>query len=205
MKINKKIVIYIVIAIIIIIGILVFIKNSKKSTEEGKTIKIVDISEVFEVDNIEKSKYEIEKQKDLQIASKYIVGKEKYQLKNNVRFVEQIGTMIYIRESYNKLNIYQTEYKIDEYDNISFQVEQIIEQFKAMSIDFIGTEPTEEHEELIGDDIKKLTVPVGESIYYKNSQYTSNYKVNEIKNIKEYEINVYRKDERIICELVSIL
>ena len=61
MKINKKIIIYVIIAIIIFIGLIIFIKNLNKQTEENVPVKLLDISEVFEVDDVEKTKYQVEK------------------------------------------------------------------------------------------------------------------------------------------------
>ena len=42
-------------------------------------------------------------------------------------------------------------------------------------------------------------IPLGESIYYENREYTKTFKVGE----KTYDLNFYRKDDKIICELVS--
>ena len=108
---KKKIVIGIIIAIILIAFIIFLLTNKQekdKSVSKTETT-VIDISQVFDIDDIEKSKYEIEKAKDIQISPKYIVGSNIYKLNANVEFMEDTGKMFYVRESYNKLNIYQEE------------------------------------------------------------------------------------------------
>lgn len=198
---KKKIVIGIIIAIILIAFIIFLLTNKQendKSVSKTETT-VLDISQVFEIDDIEKSKYEIEKNKDIQISSKYIVGNNVYQLDANVEFIEDTGKMFYVRENYNKLNIYQEEQKIDEYDNVNSQVEEIIENFETKCENYLRIDEEEKgKEELSGESIAKGAIPIGESIYYENREYSKSYDLDG----KTYEINFYKNGTEIVCELV---
>ena len=201
---NKKRIITIsAIVIIVVISIICIciIKVSDREKDGNSQVKTetLDISQVFELEDIQKSKYEIEKINDIKISSKYLIGTETYELKANVDFQDDIGKMYYVRESYSNLNIYQTEYKIDEYENISSQVEGIIENFETKCKSYLGIEESEKgREELSGESTTKAAIPLGESIYYENREYRKNYDVEE----KQYDINFYKKDKAIVCELV---
>ena len=198
---RKIIIIGIIILIILVTVMTVLLLNRQENNDSiSKTDPtILDISQVFEIDDIEKSKYEIEKVKDIQISSKYIVGSNIYQLKANVEFMEDTGKMFYVRESYNKLNIYQEEQKIDEYDNVNLQVEGIIENFESKCKSYLGIDEEEKgREELTGESTTKGAIPIGESIYYENREYSKSYELEE----KTYEMNFYKDGTKIVCELV---
>ena len=203
---NKKILIGAIIITIIVISLVAIItfitKSQKREESKTKVLTTLDISQVFEIENIEKSKYEIEKIDNIQIAPKYLSGTNSYELKANVKFMETTGKMVYIREEYSNLNIYQTEYKIDQYESISSQVEGKIEEFEQMCKSYLGLELEEKakSEGLYGEDKTELEIPLGESIYYKNGVYSKTYEVNK----EIYEINFYRNSEKIICELVCV-
>lgn len=201
---NKKILIGAIIITIIVISLVAIItfitKSQKREESKTKVLTTLDISQVFEIENIEKSKYEIEKIDNIQIAPKYLSGTNSYELKANVKFMETTGKMVYIREEYSNLNIYQTEYKIDQYESINSQVEGIIEEFERMCKNYFGIDQDEKakNEELYGESSSKNEIPLGENIYYKNRLYSKTYELNE----KEYDINFYRNGEKIICEFV---
>ena len=197
---KKIIIIGIIIAIILVTFIIFLLTNKINKQENNKTeTTVLDISQVFEIDDIEKSKYEIEKTKDIQIASKYIVGSNIYRLNADVEFMADTGKMFYVRERYNKLNIYQEEQKIDEYDNVNSQVEGIIENFESKCKSYLGINEEEKgKEELSGESTTKGAIPIGESIYYENREYSKSYELEE----KTYEMNFYKKDTGIVCELV---
>ena len=201
---NKKRIITIsAIVIIVVISIIciciITVSDREKDGNSQVKTETLDISQVFELKDIQKSKYKIEKIKDIKISSKYLTGTETYELKANVDFQDDIGKMYYVRESYSNLNIYQTEYKIDEYENISSQVEGIIENFETKCKSYLGIEESEKgREELSGESTTKAAIPLGESIYYENREYRKNYDVEE----KQYDINFYKKDKAIVCELV---
>lgn len=199
---KQKIIILVIIAIIIV-GLIVILINKNKSenkSEKTSTIETLDISQVFEIENIEKSKYEITKSKNKEIATKYIVNEEIYELKANIEFMDMLGKMIYVREDYEKVNIYQTEYKLDKYENTNSQVEQIIEEFEGMCKSYLNVEEQEkaQSESLYGEASQKEKIPLGESIYYDNRLYSKTYEMEE----KTYDINFYRSGEKIICEFV---
>jgi len=205
MKINKKLIAFIIIPIIIIIGLIVIlVKNNSKSHLDRGTLnytKTLEFSQVFELENVDKSNYEIEKTSDLQIASKYLTGLECYELKANVNMDETIGKMYYVRESYSDLNIFQTKYNINEYDNIDYQVENIIDNFDMKIQNYIGiTDEITPREELQDLNIKKLEIPLGEAIYYKEKQYTKKYEIED----RKYEVNFYKSGNSIVCELVWV-
>ena len=201
---NKKRIITIsAIVIIVVISIIciciITVSDREKDGNSQVKTETLDISQVFELEDIQKSKYEIEKINDIKISSKYLIGTETYELKANVDFQDDIGKMYYVRESYSNLNIYQTEYKIDEYENISSQVEGIIENFEIKCKNYLGIDEQEKgKEELSGESKSKAAIPLGESIYYENREYRKNYDVEE----KQYDINFYKKDKAIVCELV---
>ena len=167
---KKKIIIIGIIIIIILMTLitLLLLNRQKNDNSVSKTEPtVLEISQVFEIDDIEKSKYEIEKVKDIQISSKYIVGSNVYQSVANVEFIEDIGKMLYVRESYNKLNIYQEEQKIDEYDNVNSQIEGIIENFESKCKSYLGIDAEEKGIEVLsGESTVKGAIPIGESIYY---------------------------------------
>ena len=201
---NKKRIIRIsaIVIIGVIFGICIcIIKTSNQEKYGNSQVKTetLDISQVFELEDIQKSKYEIEKIKDIKISSKYLTGTENYELKANVDFQDDIGKMYYVRESYSNLNIYQMQYKIDEYENISSQVEGIIQNFEIKCKNYLGIDEQERgREELSGESKSKATIPLGESIYYEEREYRKSYDVED----KQYDINFYKKDKAIVCELV---
>ena len=179
---KKIIIIGIIIAITLVAFITVLLLNRQEDNESVSKTEptILDISQVFEIDDIEKSKYEIEKTKDIQISSKYIVGSNIYRLNANVEFMEDTGKMFYVRENYNKLNIYQEEQKIDEYDNVNSQVEGIIENFESKCKSYLGIDAEEKGiEVLAGESTTKGAIPIGESIYYENREYSKSYDLDE--------------------------
>ena len=200
---KQKVILLVVIAIIIIGLIAILInKNGNKSEKSSAIEKIetLDILQVFEIENIEKSKYEKSKNKNREIASKYIVNENLYELKANIEFMGTVGKMIYVREDYEKINVYQTEYKLDKYENINSQVEQIIDEFERMCRSHLNVKEQEKakSENLYGEASQKEEIPLGESIYYDNRLYSKTYEVEE----KTYDINFYRNGEKIICEFV---
>ena len=156
---DKKVKIIIAI-VIVIIAVGLFMNLSKKDSKVGskanneiKKTGTVDMSEIFEIDNIEENAYGTEKNEKCKVASKYSVGRNMYEAKSYVEFRETTGKMIYVREDYNKLNIYQTEYKLDKYENINSQVEQIIEEFDNMCREYLRLDPDAKakSEELYGE------------------------------------------------------
>lgn len=194
---NKKVII-IGVSILVVFIIILSIILRKGKTETTLQYQLFDIYQVFEIEDIEESQYKIEKNKEEEISTKYTTGKNVYELNGNVDFIDKTGKMIYVRESYCKVNIFQTEYNIDKYENINMQVEGIINNFEDMCKTYLQldneTKPLTEM--LYGEDTSKVQRPLGESIYFENRLYSKTY----IKENKEYNINFYRKDDKIICE-----
>ena len=204
---KKKIIIVgaIIIAIILILIIILILFNRNKNTEEQlQTIKLT--TELLDVENIESLEYELEETEE-EISSKYITtGKEKYEIKANIKAGESTeemeGKMIYVRGNYDNLNIYKTEYKLNKYEDKITQVSNILQQFEMMCEEYIGPiDEYEETEQLYGESNAKFELPLEESIYNEERLYSKTYKNEE----KEYNINYYKTGENITCELVRVL
>ena len=110
--------------------------------------------------------------------------------------------MIYIR-GVNNLNIYKTEYAINKYNDKNTRINQIMQEFETICKTYMqGAEEYKETETIYGENEEQEgRLPVEESIYNKGRLYRKTYKNEE----NEYDINFYRKDEKIICEFVKVL
>ena len=203
---KKIIIVSIIIAIILIIVITLMLFNRNKNTEPEQLQTIELTTELLDVKNIESLEYKLEKTEE-EISSKYITtGKEKYEVKANVKAGESTeeteGKMIYVRGNYDNLNIYKTEYKINKYENRTTQVSNILQQFEMLCEEYIGPlDEYEETEQLYGESNAKFELPLEESIYNEERLYSKTYKNEE----KEYNINYYKTGENITCELVRVL
>ena len=204
---NKKKVIIgvIIIAIILIIVITLILFNRNKNTEPEQLQTIELTIELLDVENIESLEYKLEETKE-EISSKYVTGRNKYEVKANVKAGESTeeteGKMIYVRGNYDNLNIYKTEYKIDKYEDRTTQVSNILQQFEMLCEEYIGPlDEYEETEQLYGESDAKFELPLEESIYNEGRLYSKTYKNEE----KEYNINYYKTGENITCELVRVL
>ena len=206
MKDNKKILILLGIIIIIAIIVIVVLGNNKKENENNSVKPTIsEFSSVFELENINSSKYKTEKVKKIKVAEKYTTNKNVYKLDANVEFGERDGEIIYIRESGTKANVFQTKYRIDELGSISSQVENYIEIFKNEAISYIGILEDGKglSESISGTDINKLKLPLGESIYNEKRVYSITYKDTENEG-RNYDINFYRNENYLICEFVKV-
>ena len=203
---KKTIIETIIIAIILIIVITLILFNRNKNTEQEQLQNIELTTELLDVENIESLEYKLEKTKE-EISSKYITtGKEKYEVKANVKAGESTeeteGKMIYVRGNYDNLNVYETEYKINKYESKMTQVSNILQQFEILCEGYIGPlDEYEETEQLYGESNAKFELPLEESIYNEGRLYSKTYKNEE----KEYNINYYKTGENITCELVRVL
>ena len=200
---KKKIIVgAIIIGIILIIVIIFLNRTNSKNQNEGKTEtkEEVELSEVLEIEDIEKVKYEKEKTKD-EIATKYVTGNNMYKLKATVKMQETTGKMIYLR-GVDNINIYQTEYDINKYGDKNTQVSGIMQTFEENCKMYMEIEEEyEEKEQLYGESNAEFELPVEESIYNEGRLYSKTYKSEE----STYDINFYRKDDKIICEFVKVL
>ena len=205
---NKKLIIISIVILILFIIIVSIIINKKSSNIIRK--ETLDFNTAFEIENINDSKYKIEKAKDVKIASKYSVFNDIYKLDANVKLGDRNGELIYVRNNSQKLNIYQTKYRIDEL-NFNEQIERYIEVFRSECINYIGTAENPTSEMIYGDS--KNSLPVSENIYLNNRLYTILYEIKddneqqqevEIQSQK-FEINFYRNESYLMCEFVKII
>ena len=203
---KKIIIVSIIIAIILILVIILILFNRNENIEPEQLQTIELTTELLDVENIESLGYELEKTEE-EISSKYITtGKEKYEIKANVKAGESTeeteGKMIYVRGNYDNLNIYKTEYKINKYEDKTTQVSNILQQFEMICEGYISPlDEYEETEQLYGESNAKFELPLEESIYNEERLYSKTYKNEE----KEYNINYYKTGENITCELVRVL
>ena len=208
---NKKIIISIIVIILLIIITSIVISNrrNKKIEEKVKTTEAaVDISKAFEIDDIEKSNLKTTKIQNKEIASKYVVYNNIYELNSKVNFEEISGDMIYVRESYNNLNIFQTTYKINKYDNISVQINNYMNEFERMCTSYLGIEVDEKNEGILyGESKEPVPIPVEESIYNEERLYSKTYTIKKEYEEKErkYDINFYKSENNLVAEFVKIL
>ena len=198
---KKKIIILLLLIILIMITVIVFMFSSKQKENEIEKIPTLQLTQVMDIENIEKSKYEIKKNEKIQVSSKYTIMDKIYEIKANIELEETLGKIIYIREDYEKINIYQTEYEIDKYEDKNHQIEEIINEFEEICKRYLNLYDEEPINEILYGDNDKYNKPIAESIYNDNRLYSISYKCEE----KTYDINFYRNGENIICELAYIM
>ena len=204
---KKKIIIGAIIIAIILILIVTLILLNRNKNEEKEELQTIELTtELLDTENIESIGYELEETKE-EISSKYITtGKEKYEVKANIKAGESTGEtegkMIYVRGNYDNVNIYKTEYKINKYEDKTTQVSNILQQFEMLCEEYIGSlDEYEETEQLYGESDAKFELPLEESIYNEERLYSKIYKNDQ----REYNINYYKTGENITCELVRVL
>ena len=203
---KKTIIASIIIAIILIIVITLILFNRNKNTEPEQLQTIELTTELLDTENVESLEYELGETKE-EISSKYVItGKEKYEIKANIKAGESTedteGKMIYVRGNYDNLNVYKIEYKINKYEDKTTQVSNILQQFEMLCEEYIGPlDEYEETEQLYRESDAKFELPLEESIYNEGRLYSKTYKNEE----KEYNINYYKTGENITCELVRVL
>ena len=199
---KKKIIIGISIAVILLLLIIIIIaiSNNNKETENAETIQTIELSEVINIEDIETLQYETEKT-DEEISSKYIIGRNKFEVKANVKAGEIEGKLIYARGTQN-LNIHKTEYTLSKYGDKNTQVSGIIQTFEETCKSYMGIDETyQETEQLYGESTESFARPIEESIYDEERLFSKTYKSEE----NTYDINFYRQDNQIVCEFVKVL
>ena len=155
---------------------------------------------IMNIEDIEKLSYETEKT-DEEISSKYITGRNRFEVKVNVQVGEIKGKVIYVRGTQN-LNIYKTEYTLSKYGDKNTEVSGIIQTFEETCKSYMGIDETyQETEQLYGESTESFARPIEESIYNEGRLYSKTYKSEE----NTYDINFYRQDNQIVCELVKVL
>ena len=199
---NKKIKINgAIIAITIIIIALVFIILNKKSIKADQNINYLEIS------NIEDIKKQIKEVKADQekTSSKYEYIK-KYKLNKKGKLGETEGTYIYLRESLEDVNIFKTEYEVND----SNQVEETMLKFTTMCKQQLAldenTIPVESY--IVGEVESNDPVTVADCVYKYKLLCTDTYEVKDEtneENKKTYEINFYMDGNKLACELAYVI
>lgn len=199
---NKKIkIIGAIIAITIIIIALVFIILNKKSIKADQNINYLEIS------NIEDIKKQIKEVKADQekTSSKYEYIK-KYKLNKKGKLGETEGTYIYLRESLEDVNIFKTEYEVND----SNQVEETMLKFTKMCKQQLAldenTIPVESY--IVGEVESNDPVTVADCVYKYQLLCTDTYEVKDEtneENKKTYEINYYMDGNKLACELAYVI
>ena len=199
---KKKIIIGTSIAVILLLLVIIIIaiSNNDKETENAETLQTIDLLEVINIEDIETISYKTEKT-DEEISSKYIIGRNKFEVKANVQLGETEGKLIYARGTQN-LNIYKTEYTLSKYGDKNTQVSGTIQTFEEVCKTYMGIDETyQETEQLYGENTESFARPIEGSIYNEGRLYSKTYKSEE----NTYDINFYRQDNQIVCELVKVL
>ena len=198
---KRKKVIIIAIAIILIVVLLLFMVQKSNEQEEIQMIELSNLLNIENVEDIKKLGYETEETEE-KMSSKYITGRNKYEVKANVQAGEIEGKLIYARGTQN-LNIYKTEYTLNKYEDKTTKVRNIMQEFEMLCEGYmeVTDEEYKETEQLYGESSADFELPIEESIYTEGRLYSKTYKNEE----SEYDINFYRQDNKIICEFVKKL
>ena len=200
---KKKIIIGTSIAgiLLLIVILIIAISNNKKTEENTGLLENVDLSELINIENVESLSFNTEKTEE-EISSKYTANR-KYEVKAKVQASDITGKMIYVRNSYEKLNIFKVEYELSKYGDKTREISDIIQEFEMICEGYmeITEDEYEESEQLYGESSVDFELPVEESIYTEGRLYSKTYKSEE----NEYDINFYKNGEKIICEFVNVL
>ena len=200
---KKKIIIGTSIAgiLLLIVILIIAISNNKKTEENTGLLENVDLSELINIENVESLSFNTEKTEE-EISSKYTANR-KYEVKAKVQASDITGKMIYVRNSYEKLNIFKVEYELSKYGDKAREISDIIQEFEMICEGYmeITEDEYEESEQLYGESTVDFELPVEESIYTEGRLYSKTYKSEE----NEYDINFYKNGEKIICEFVNVL
>ena len=197
---KKKIIIAtVIIMVLLVLAIVIF--NLVRKNNKTEITKTAELSELIDVENIEDIPYGIEKTEE-EISSKYTTNR-KYEVKAKVQASDITGKMIYVRNSYEKLNIFKAEYELSKYGDKAREISDIIQEFEMICEGYmeITEDEYEESDQLYGESSVDFELPVEESIYTEGRLYSKTYKNGE----SEYDINFYKNGEKIICEFVNVL
>ncbi len=197
---KKKIIIAtVIIMVLLVLAIVIF--NLVRKNNKTEITKTAELSELIDVENIEDIPYGIEKTEE-EISSKYTTNR-KYEVKAKVQASDITGKMIYVRSSYENLNIFKAEYELSKYGDKTREISDIIQEFEMVCEGYmeITEEEYEESEQLYGESSVDFELSVEESIYTEGRLYSKTYKSEE----NEYDINFYKNGEKIICEFVNVL
>ena len=159
---KKKVIIITITAIILLLIVIIIFSSNNKNKKEEK-IQTAGLSELINIENIDELPYKTKKTKE-EISSKY-TSSNKYEAEVKVKAEEQEGKMIYVRSSFENLNIYKTEYEIGKYSEKSIRTNEIIQIFEEICRGYMNqAEEYEESEYLYGESKEDIEIPIEESI-----------------------------------------
>lgn len=203
---NKKIYITIAIIIAVLLMFIIILKINSKNRNNTAVLTSIDFSEVFELEDIKNKKYDIKKANNEKIAIKYNAV-ETYILNANVELNGRKGKMIYVRDINNKMNIYQTKYRIDDLDYAN-GINKYIANFLENASTIIGIDQLQIEDGIIfGEENKPQYLE--ESIYTDKKLYTFHHEEQngstDNQDKKKYDINFYMNENYLMCEIVVLL
>ena len=203
---NKKIYITIAIIIAVLLIFIIILKINSKNRNNTAVLPSIDFSEVFELEDIKNTKYDIKKANNEKIAIKYNAV-ETYILNANVELNGRKGKMIYVRDINNKMNIYQTKYRIDDLDYAN-GINKYIANFLENASTIIGIDQLQIEDGIIfGEENKPQYLE--ESIYTDKKLYTFHHDEQngstDNQDKKKYDINFYMNENYLMCEIVVLL
>lgn len=203
---NKKIYITIAIIIAVLLMFIIILKINSKNRNNTAVLPSIDFSEVFELEDIKNTKYDIKKANNEKIAIKYNAV-ETYILNANVELNGRKGKMIYVRDINNKMNIYQTKYRIDDLDYAN-GINKYIANFLENASTIIGIDQLQIEDGIIfGEENKPQYLE--ESIYTDKKLYTFHHDEQngstDNQDKKKYDINFYMNENYLMCEIVVLL
>lgn len=203
---NKKIYITIAIIIAVLLIFIIILKINSKNRNNTAVLPSIDFSEVFELEDIKNTKYDIKKANNEKIAIKYNAV-ETYILNANVELNGRKGKMIYVRDINNKMNIYQTKYRIDDLDYAN-GINKYIANFLENASTIIGIDQLQIEDGIIfGEENKPQYLE--ESIYTDKKLYTFHHEEQngstDNQDKKKYDINFYMNENYLMCEIVVLL
>ena len=203
---NKKIYITIAIIIAVLLIFIIILKINSKNRNNTAVLPSIDFSEVFELEDIKNTKYDIKKANNEKIAIKYNAV-ETYILNANVELNGRKGKMIYVRDINNKMNIYQTKYRIDDLDYAN-GINKYIANFLENASTIIGIDQLQIEDGIIfGEENKPQYLE--ESIYTDKKLYTFHHEEQngstDNQDKKKYGINFYMNENYLMCEIVVLL
>ena len=115
--------------------------------------------------------------------------------------------MIYVRDINNKMNIYQTKYRIDDLDYAN-GINKYIANFLENASTIIGIDQLQIEDGIIfGEENKPQYLE--ESIYTDKKLYTFHHEEQngstDNQDKKKYDINFYMNENYLMCEIVVLL
>jgi hypothetical protein len=227
---NKKSILIIVIIIVAIIFLLIAKFNKSNAAEATSFQETVDMSQVFEVEDEKNSSIELISNAEVEVASKYRVGKNTYIVNANVEFNERAGKVIYLRDGYNDANIYQTTYRIDKNSNVTELINKRMQTFIEACRSYMGAGFDEDSytTTIYGNGSDEDEMPIEEIIYSENRLYNMHYTISdeinmmedleefeddeelynslkeELSNERKFDINFYMSGDYLVCEFVKL-